>query len=316
MGAVVTNLASCPRRRLDRRGRHDGRRCDRAASDQGRNIAALMAQSADRRRVAEGRLGQSRRPRGHGANRNRRSPGGRGWRRGEKGLAVARPLGRGAGQRGRRRRYRGRGLSARTRQGPAGARLRHRRRSRPVYGRHRPPARCELRPDRLLGGRDPAFAQPELREVHLFPAPGRHPGAVAGRWVGGVAMTIPVTMPAARDVQLHPLSRRLMHWINALAILVMIGSGWRIYDYYPALSLNYAFPYYLTLGGEMTVDEAMNNEDGLANALLWHFGAMWVLVINLLLYLIVGIVTGQPARRHARFFRRVALSARSSAGPL
>jgi thiosulfate reductase cytochrome b subunit len=113
-------------------------------------------------------------------------------------------------------------------------------------------------------------------------------------------MTIRAPMPAAgladRDVQLHPLSRRLMHWINALAILVMIGSGWRIYDYYPALSLNYAFPYYLTLGGDLTVDEAMNDEDGLANALLWHFGAMWVLVINLLLYLIVGIVSGHFRR--------------------
>jgi thiosulfate reductase cytochrome b subunit len=102
------------------------------------------------------------------------------------------------------------------------------------------------------------------------------------------------TQPAV--VQLHPLSRRIMHWINALAILVMIASGWRIYDYYPALPIHYEFPYYLTLGGNFTVDEALNNDDGLANALAWHFAAMWVLVLNFLAYLIVGFVSGHFRR--------------------
>lgn len=99
-----------------------------------------------------------------------------------------------------------------------------------------------------------------------------------------------------RDVQLHPLSRRIMHWINALAIIVMIGSGWRIYDSYPALSIDFKFPYTLTLGGDATLSQALHNEDGLANALAWHFGAMWVLVINFLAYLIVGIASGHFRR--------------------
>jgi len=97
-----------------------------------------------------------------------------------------------------------------------------------------------------------------------------------------VHVTAPMAESAARDIQLHPLSRRLMHWINAAAILVMIGSGWRIYD--------------LTLGGDLTVTEAISNDDGLVNALLWHFAAMWVLVINLLVYLVVGIVSGHFRR--------------------
>jgi thiosulfate reductase cytochrome b subunit len=101
---------------------------------------------------------------------------------------------------------------------------------------------------------------------------------------------------ARSDVQLHPPSRRIMHWINALAILVMIGSGWRIYDYYPALPINFAFPYGWTLGGDFTITEAMSNEDGLANALLWHFGAMWVLVLNYLAYLVVGVASGHFRR--------------------
>ena len=81
-----------------------------------------------------------------------------------------------------------------------------------------------------------------------------------------------------RNVQVHPLSRRIMHWINAGAILVMIGSGWRIYNYYPALPIHFGFPLNWTLGGDFRIDEAVGNEDGLANALLWHFAAMWVLV--------------------------------------
>jgi len=97
-------------------------------------------------------------------------------------------------------------------------------------------------------------------------------------------------------LQLHPLSRRIMHWVNALAIFVMIGSGWRIYDYYPALPVDFGFPYYLTLGGDLSVSEAINNEDGLANALAWHFGAMWVLELNLLAYLIAGVASGHFRR--------------------
>jgi len=99
-----------------------------------------------------------------------------------------------------------------------------------------------------------------------------------------------------RGVQLHPLSRRIMHWINALAIIVMIGSGWRIYDYYPALPTDFGFPLYLTLGGDFTVAEAVSDEDGLASALLWHFAAMWVLVVNFLAFVIVGFVSGHFRR--------------------
>ncbi len=110
-------------------------------------------------------------------------------------------------------------------------------------------------------------------------------------------MTAAVREPApAPSVQLHPLSRRIMHWVNALAILVMIGSGWRIYNYYPALPIHFGFPLYLTLGGDFTVTEALDNEDGLANALAWHFGAMWLLVINLLAFVVVGFASGHFRR--------------------
>ena len=40
----------------------------------------------------------------------------------------------------------------------------------------------------------------------------------------------PVKSIARQERRLHPLPVRIMHWINAVAIFIMIGSGWRIYN--------------------------------------------------------------------------------------
>jgi len=87
--------------------------------------------------------------------------------------------------------------------------------------------------------------------------------------------------PTARVI--HPLWVRITHWINAIAMLVMIGSGWEIYNASPLFSL--VFPRSITLGG------------WLAGALQWHFAAMWVLAINGLVYLTLGIATGRFRRK-------------------
>src|SRR5262249_38689818 len=81
----------------------------------------------------------------------------------------------------------------------------------------------------------------------------------------------------------HPLWLRATHWINAIAILVMIGSGWQIYNASPLFP--FAFPGEITLGG------------WLAGALLWHFAAMWVLVVNGLVYLTLVLFTGRCRRK-------------------
>jgi thiosulfate reductase cytochrome b subunit len=105
-------------------------------------------------------------------------------------------------------------------------------------------------------------------------------------------------MPEFRDLDTahHPAGRRIMHWLNALAIFIMIGSGWRIYNAYPALPIDFGFPIAYSLGGEPSISEAVSNEDGFANALLWHFGAMWLLVANYLAFVIVGVVSGHFRR--------------------
>ena len=93
------------------------------------------------------------------------------------------------------------------------------------------------------------------------------------------------TADARRPEQdiVHPAYVRLTHWINAVAVLVMIGSGWEIYNASPLFG--FVFPKGLTLGG------------WLAGGLLWHFAAMWLLAVNGLVYLTVGVVTGRFRRR-------------------
>ena len=81
----------------------------------------------------------------------------------------------------------------------------------------------------------------------------------------------------------HPLYVRITHWINALAILIMIGSGWQIYNASPLFP--FTFPKAVTLGG------------WLAGGLLWHLAAMWLLIANGLVYVTLGLVTARFRRR-------------------
>lgn len=88
--------------------------------------------------------------------------------------------------------------------------------------------------------------------------------------------------PGEDNAQTHPAIIRVTHWLNALAMLIMIGSGWRIYNASPLFE--FRFPPEVTLGG------------WLAGAIAWHFAAMWLLAINGLVYLVYGIVSGHFRR--------------------
>ena len=82
---------------------------------------------------------------------------------------------------------------------------------------------------------------------------------------------------------IQPAWVRIMHWVNALAILLMITSGWQVYNASPLFK--FSFPGAITLGG------------WLGGALLWHFAAMWLLMVNGLLYLTFGLATGRFRRK-------------------
>jgi thiosulfate reductase cytochrome b subunit len=81
---------------------------------------------------------------------------------------------------------------------------------------------------------------------------------------------------------IHPVWVRVTHWINVVAMFVMIGSGWRIYNASPLFP--FAFPPAITIGDSL---------DGLPGALLWHFAAMWLLVVNGVTYVALGLLTGR-----------------------
>ena len=80
--------------------------------------------------------------------------------------------------------------------------------------------------------------------------------------------------------RLHPLPLRIMHWTNALAMFIMIGSGWKIYEDEVLFGWLH-FPDWITIGGEAQ------------GALQWHFAAMWILMINGLVYLVLGFASGE-----------------------
>jgi len=82
---------------------------------------------------------------------------------------------------------------------------------------------------------------------------------------------------------IHPVWVRITHWLNAIAMLLMIGSGWQIYNASPLF--DFSFSRSITIGG------------WLAGALQWHFAAMWLLAVNGAIYLILGFATGRFRRK-------------------
>jgi thiosulfate reductase cytochrome b subunit len=89
---------------------------------------------------------------------------------------------------------------------------------------------------------------------------------------------------AHKERQLHPLPLRITHWINAVAIFIMIGSGWKIYDDDVIFGWLH-FPDFLTIG------------KWAQHGLQWHFFGMWIFVLNGLAYLAYGIATGRFRRK-------------------
>jgi thiosulfate reductase cytochrome b subunit len=93
-----------------------------------------------------------------------------------------------------------------------------------------------------------------------------------------------IARDATAQPVIHPRWVRVTHWLNALAMFMMIGSGWQIYDASPLFRFIH-FPTEITLG------------EWLAGALLWHFAAMWLLAINGIVYVTLGIITGRFRRK-------------------
>lgn len=90
-------------------------------------------------------------------------------------------------------------------------------------------------------------------------------------------------MKAEKTSVIHPGWLRATHWINAIAVLLLVTSGWRIYNAAPFFP--FTIPSNLTLGG------------WLGGALQWHFFAMWLLLINGIAYLLINLFSGRLRRQ-------------------
>jgi thiosulfate reductase cytochrome b subunit len=89
---------------------------------------------------------------------------------------------------------------------------------------------------------------------------------------------------ALSHATIQPAWVRITHWINALAVVLMVMSGWQVYDASPIFPV-LRFPSAITLGG------------WLGGALLWHFAVMWLLVANFLVYIGLNFATGRLRRK-------------------
>jgi thiosulfate reductase cytochrome b subunit len=92
------------------------------------------------------------------------------------------------------------------------------------------------------------------------------------------------------EVQTHPIATRITHWLMALSILILIGSGWRIYNASPIFG--FTFPEALTLGGDVEDALALHNDPGVASAIAWHFAAMWLLALSYFGFMLWNLITG------------------------
>jgi thiosulfate reductase cytochrome b subunit len=97
-------------------------------------------------------------------------------------------------------------------------------------------------------------------------------------------MTIRAVKSTIHEQRLHPLPLRVMHWINAVAIFIMIGSGWKIYNDDVILGWLH-FPDSFVIGKWAQY------------GLQWHFFGMWIFVLNGIAYLTYGIVTARFRRK-------------------
>jgi Ni/Fe-hydrogenase b-type cytochrome subunit len=93
-------------------------------------------------------------------------------------------------------------------------------------------------------------------------------------------------------VRRHHWFVRLTHWVNVVALIVMIGSGLRIFNAYPGFArrgemfccypfAGKAIPNWATFGG------------WLAGARNWHFAMMWLFFLNGLAYVVFIYLHGE-----------------------
>ena len=93
--------------------------------------------------------------------------------------------------------------------------------------------------------------------------------------------------PASRSTFLHPVVVRLTHWLNAIVLVVMAGSGLEIFAAFPSF------------GGKIPqhdlieLPEALRLGGWLGGALQWHFTFAWLFTAGGMAYVSYQVLSGR-----------------------
>ena len=84
----------------------------------------------------------------------------------------------------------------------------------------------------------------------------------------------------------HPWVVRLTHWLNAVSLVVLVGSGLQIFTAFPSFGPKLPQHDLLDVPGRLTIG------GWLGGALQWHFTFMWIFMATGILYVVGQLVSG------------------------
>ncbi len=123
--------------------------------------------------------------------------------------------------------------------------------------------------------------------------------------------------PPREIIHRHAVITRITHWINVVCLTALLMSGFQIFNAHPALYWGAkgadADPAWLTLAHGLPHWATIPSTQDLASGRLWHFFFAWLFVLNGLVYLIHGLLSGHfrrdflPTLRQLRGIGRSAL---------
>ena len=114
------------------------------------------------------------------------------------------------------------------------------------------------------------------------------------------AETLTPSPPLRETIRRHALITRITHWINLLCIVVLLMSGFQIFNAHRALYWGQkgadADPHIFALANGFPHWATIPTFQDLATGRVWHFAFAWVFVINGLVYLLFGLAGGHFRR--------------------
>jgi Ni/Fe-hydrogenase b-type cytochrome subunit len=111
----------------------------------------------------------------------------------------------------------------------------------------------------------------------------------------------PPAPPPRRIAYRHRLSTRLWHWVNALAVFVMLMSGLMIFNAHPHLywgrfGANFDHSWLSFHGRPIPGWATIPSTYNLAAARRWHLAFAWLLVVGLILFLLTSFINRHVQR--------------------